>query len=150
MKKLKIVLFSVLAMGALLTSCGSDDSNESVNEKIEGKWILTKTATGEEALKDYEHTIGCSKDFIEIIGDGVFRDVDYQGSECTEEVDTGKWVKGDNILTVTYTYGEGETQGEEVLSFTILSLTGSELKLKTVYEEGGVDVTAISLFTRAN
>lgn len=147
MKNLKIVLFSVLAMGAVLTSCNKDDDG-GTGGNIEGKWIFAKqgvAGAGQEILTDYEHTVGCAKDFIEISAGGVYKTVNYFGSECTEEADTGKWAKDGNTLTVTY----GEGTSAEVTKGTIVSLTGSELKLKTTYTEGGNSVSEILLFTRA-
>lgn len=160
MKNLKIVLFSLFVMGTVFTSCSGDDSTVVVNDNeveqevvLEGKWFFTKDGflvNGQEELADYEHSVGCAKDFIEISIGGIYRDVDHQGENCAEEIDLGKWERKDNILTLTYVNGEGETQEVEVIEATILSLTNTELKLKTIYEEGGVDVTSVTVFTRAN
>lgn len=146
MKNLKIVLFSVLAMGTVLTSCSKDDDG-GTGGKIEGKWIYAKyggAVAGKEMLVDHEHAVGCSKDFMEITAGGTFRDVDYYGSECTEEVDTGKWTKQGNTFTMTYDGTDGE-----VIKSTIVSLTGSELKVKSDFTQGGVTASSIELYTRA-
>ena len=141
MKNLKIVLFSVLALGLTVTSCSDDDSSSSA--KLEGKWIYSKTgasANGQEMLIDYDHAEGCTKDYLEIIEGGSFKDVEYDGSECAEYTDEGTWAKNGNTLTVNYE--------DYVWTTKIEKLTGSQLKISSSETEGGVTVKYVTVFTR--
>lgn len=146
MKKLKIVLLLVLTLGLSLTSCSSDDDNGTVDGNIEGKWIFSKigTMTGDkEVFIDYpNHEPGCNKNYVEITADGKWKNVEYYGSECTEESDEGTWTRNGNTISVSY--------DDEIETGTILKLTNTELKLKNTYTEEGITVDAIILFTRAN
>lgn len=162
MKNLKIVLFSLFVIGTVFTSCSSDDSNVVTNNEVvvdeneveaeavlEGKWIFAKNGAmlnEQEILIDYEHTAGCAKDFIEISTGGAYKTVNYFGTECTEEVDAGKWTKDGNVFTVTF----GEGTSAEIVKGKILSLTASELKLTNTYTVDGESVNEVLLLTRAN
>lgn len=144
MKNLKIVLFSVLAMGAVLTSCSKDDDGGGTGGKIEGKWILSKTGavvSGKEVLIDYPgHNPKCEKDYTEIVAGGVAKYVDFEGDTCVKNTFEDKWTKNGNTLIM----GEGS----DAETSTILKLTGSELKLKTVTTFGGETMTEINLYKR--
>lgn len=146
MKKLKIVLLSVLTLGLSLASCSGDDDNGTTDGKIEGKWIYTKVGVmngNNELLIDYpEHEPGCDKNYVEITADGKWKDVSFFGDECTKESNEGSWTRNGDSVTITL---DGEPE-----SGTILKLTNTELKLKSTYTEEGETVTAIALFTRAN
>lgn len=144
MKKLKIVLFSVLTLGlALTTSCGDDDSSSNnTSGALEGKWIYAKegmAAQGQEILNDYEHTEGCSKDYLEIL-ESTANDVTYWGSECDQTIDESTYTRNGNTLTVT---SDGQTE-----TVTIEKLTGSELKISISETMEGTTVKYITTFTR--
>ena len=146
MKKIKIVLFSVLALGLTLTSC-SDDDNKGGNDTsgtLEGKWVYAKegvSANGQDALIDYDHTEGCDKDYMEITATTV-KDVWYNnnGTACEEDSDTSTYTRNGNTITVK--------EGEETFISTIEKLTASELRISDEETENGVTVKYITTYTR--
>lgn len=144
MKKLKLVLFSVLALGLTLTSCGDDDSSSNTSGNLEGKWIYAKegmAAQGQEILEDYEHTPGCDKDFMEISATTV-KDVwhDKEGTDCVEGSDTSTYTRNGNTITVT--------EGTETFTATIEKLTATELKIVDTETVEGTTVKYVTTFTR--
>ena len=144
MKKLKIVLFSVFAMGLTLTSCSDDDSSGG-NASIEGKWEYFKegmSANGQEVLTDWEHTEGCNKDYIEINDDGTYTDVYYYGENCETDTETGTWERDGNNITVDF---DGET-----MTGKIAKLTSSELRIEVEEDMGGQTVDYVTVFKRAD
>ena len=143
LKKLKIVLFSVLALGLTTVSCGDDDSSSATGGNLEGKWIYAKegmAAQGQEILEDHEHYAGCNKDYLEFLSNGTAKDVSYYGSDCSQDVYESTYEKNGNTLTVTE---DGQT-----VTVTIEKLTGSELRISTSENLGGTTVKYISTFTK--
>lgn len=145
MKKLKIVLFSVLTLGlALTTSCSDDDSSSNnTSGTLEGKWIHDKTGTvvnGEDYFIDYAHQEGCNKDYVEFITGGDYKEVEYSGSECEVFTDETTWSRNGNTLTVG--------TGEDVMTGTIETLTGTDLKVRTSETIDGETLTLVATFKR--
>lgn len=143
MKKLRIVLFSVLALGLTTVSCGDDDSS-STGGKLEGSWVYAKegiAAQGQEVLQDYVHTTGCDKDYMEITSTNV-KDVwyDNNGTECEEDSETSAYTRNGNTLTVTV--------GGEAQTVNIDKLTSNELKISSSETMNGTTVKYITTFTR--
>lgn len=140
MKQLKLTM-ALLAAGLMMVSCNKDDDGGSEGT-LEGKWIYSKSggmASGHEVLTDWDHTEGCNKDYVEFVEGGVYNDV-YYWEDCEEDKWETTWTREGNTITVGT--GEAAETGE------IINLTGSELKLKSTYEEGGVNVDYITVFTR--
>ena len=58
-------------------SCSKNDSSsETGTAALEGKWQYTKTGTksnNQEILTNYQHTTGCTKDYIEILAGGILK-----------------------------------------------------------------------------
>lgn len=152
MKKIKIVLFIVLAMGTLLSSCSSDDNNENVQGNIIGKWIFTKKGfivNGQENLEDYPYVEECGeagRPYMEFYTNGTFKDVVFYHllGECKETIETGTWEKNGNTLTTVFDF-DGLTN-----VMTIISLTNNELKETYTYTEEGETITEVYLYKRAN
>lgn len=143
MKKLRIVLFSVLALGLTTVSCGDDDSS-STGGKLEGSWVYAKegiAAQGQEVLQDYTHTTGCDKDYIEITATNV-KDVwyDNNGTECEEGSSTSTYTRSGSTLTVVE---DGTTT-----TVNIEKLTSSELKISSSETMNGTTVKYVTTFTR--
>lgn len=142
MKKLSIALLSVMAIG-FATSCSDDDSKGETSGTLEGKWNYSKTITsfaGQSMTDEYEHTAGCSKDYIEFVAGGVYNDVYHYGSECSTSTFEDTWVRSNNTLTI------GESEGAEV--YTIDGLNGSELKLKMTETLQGQTYTITDFYTK--
>lgn len=128
MKNLKIVLFSVLTMGLVLTSCSDDDNKgNDTSANLEGKWEFTREADvidGQEEWADYEHMAGCTKDYIEVTAT-VVKDFIYDGAECTETVYEDAYVRNGNMIVM------------DGVQMEILELTSTKLKIKSteVFED---------------
>lgn len=138
-KMKKLVLFvSVLALG--LTSCNKDDDG-GTSAALEGNWEYSRegiAANGQEALTDYDHTDGCSKDYTVITATSV---VDHSfGENCEEFLTTATYTRSGNTLTTTY---EGQTFTSE-----ILQLDGSTLKISTPETFEGQTMNYITVYTR--
>ena len=141
MKKLKFAM-AVLVAGLTMVSCSGDDDNGS-SASLEGKWIPIKegvSAGGQEQFLDYEHAEGCDQDYIEFLSGGTVNDVYYYGSECTEEVDEGTWVREGNTITTTY--------GGDAYSAEIINLSDTELKVGETYTMEGVEMMYVTVFTK--
>jgi hypothetical protein len=142
MKKLKIVLFSVLALGLTLTSCGDDDSSSNnTSGNLVGKWIYSQEKEGNGPLTDYEHTEGCDKDYMEISAQEIKDAWFYKdGTECVEESETATYTRNGNTLTVT--------EGGMSFSGKIEKLTATELEISSTETEEGVTVKYLSTYKR--
>lgn len=144
MKKIKIVLFSVLALGLTLTSC-SDDDNKGGNDtsaKLEGKWVYSREGVaggGQEVWNDYEHAVGCNKDYLELTAT-TQKDVHYWGSECEEDIEISNFTRNGNIITF-----EDQEAGDKV---EITILTSTKLQVRTTYTFDGEQITDLLEFTR--
>lgn len=141
MSKLKnvCILLTLVIFG--LTSCSKDDTTP-VNP-IEGKWQFTKQGTmtnNQETLSDYSHTIGCTKDYTEILPGNILKLHYFENNattNCVEFIDNGTWTRDNAIFIIAFP-NEPNTNNE------ILELTSTTLKLK--YVESGV--TKLLVFTR--
>jgi hypothetical protein len=138
MKKLKMAMFSALALGLAFTSCGDDDSSSNTSGKLEGKWIYSQEKEGDGALTDYEHTVGCDKDYILISAEAI-KDVwfDKEGTECVENSDSVTYTREGNVITTQDGVG------------TIDKLTATELVVSSIeIGEGGTTVKYVSTYKR--
>jgi Lipocalin-like domain len=140
MKNLKSLVLLFLVATVSLVSCNKDDDDATpAAAALEGKWQYSKqgvSAGGQESLQDYSHSAGCTKDYVEVLSAGVFKEHNFFGTSCTEDVATGTWTRNGS----TYTYIlDGETYTEE-----IVELTSTTLKTKEVF--GGVNY--ITVYTR--
>lgn len=135
MKEIKnfVVLFVVATM--VLFSCDKKDDDAA---SIVGKWQYAKEGTivnGSEVLVDYNHTPGCSKDYIEVIDGGVLKDVYYDSNGaggCDETIDTAAWTRNGNTLTVT-AFGESSTVEISELTQTTLKVKYTDPSDGTMY-----------------
>lgn len=143
MKKL-ILLFVACVSLTTITSCSKDDDSSSAS--LEGKWEWSKegfSANGQEVLSNYEHTAGCSKDYIVItsttVSDHTFESNGTGG--CSEDIFNTTYTRSGNTLTV----------GTGALASTaqIASLTGSTLKI-TYADEDTPGLILIDVYTRVN
>ena len=123
MKKITLLFVSIITIGLTSVSCNKDDDNST--PAIEGKWIFSKEGETELTLTDYEHTIGCNKDYMVIAAGGqiTFYSYDKEGSSCIESIETATWKREGNTITVNY-------GGEDIFETEIINLTNAELKTK--------------------
>lgn len=142
MKKLKTVLFSVLALGLAAASCGNDDSApNNTSSDLVGKWIYSKEKEGDGPTTDYMHVEGCAKDYMEISAQSM-KDVSYfkDGTECVENSQTSSYTRNGNTITVQI--------GGVSISGTIEKLTATELIISAIEIEDGVSVKYVTTFTK--
>ena len=120
-----VMLFLIATIG--IVSCSKDDDGGEAS--IEGKWELFKNGTiisGNEELELYEHTEGCTKDYVEIKvgGTGSEHVFENNGTGCEDYDDTFTWTRNGNSLTLNY---DGD-----VVTAEILGVTSTTLKIKFV------------------
>lgn len=124
MKKILLLFAATL----VLNSCNKDDGGDSVS--IEGSWEYFKEGyidNSTEVLMDYQND--CSKDFIEILSDGVIKTHIFEMpvSICEEAISTGTWSRNGNTFVNTF---DGESLTNE-----ILELSDQYLKVKYYSDE---------------
>ncbi|MDR6761226.1 hypothetical protein J2Y38_001424 [Flavobacterium sp. 2755] len=142
MKKLSILFVSVLTLGLTAVSCSSDDDD---NGSIEGKWEITHQGVvfnGQEALEAYDNEGGCEIPSMTYSNDGKFVDTtsEYWDSKCSTYSEEGTWKKDGNTITLTYS--------DEEVKYEIAELTSNTLKVKFTYSEGGVSISAVSVYKK--
>ncbi|MCZ8196101.1 MAG: lipocalin family protein [Flavobacterium sp.] len=131
MKNLKSLVLLFLVATVSLVSCNKDDDATPAAAALEGKWQYSKQGTivnGQEVLVDYDHATGCTKDYIEFLSAGVFKEHSFFGTSCEEDIFTGTWVRNGSTVTATV---DGEASPAE-----ILELTSTTLKIKYSLEGG--------------
>jgi hypothetical protein len=135
----KIILLAVALVSlATITSCSKDDDSAS----LQGKWVFFKTGTlvnGQEVLEDVvPDSDGCQQDYIQITATNIIsHDFDDLGSGCEEFIgESDPYTRKGNIIT-----SNGQTS-------EIKSLTGSTLKIYSVYDLDGTTETDIIVFKR--
>lgn len=139
MKKV-ILLFVAIVSLSSITSCSDDDEAAS----LVGKWQYSKegvASNGQEVLVDYEHTEGCTKDFIQITATTVTDHSFFNDGECVEETFSTTYTRNGNTLTVG--------SGSEVTTAQIATLNGSTLKI-TFTDPDFPGVTDVTVYTRVN
>lgn len=150
MKNIKILLATAIIAAFTLTSCSKDEDNGPVtNGSITAKWNQTKTiitTNGVNQTINYDgNEAGCSKDYIEFTTNNKLNDVVYfKNAEeiCTENAATqSSYSKSGNTLTVI----GGDYEG----TYTITTLSGSELIVKSVETQSGIQFTTNTYFTKA-
>jgi hypothetical protein len=143
MKKIKFVLFSVLALGLTAVSCGDDDSS-STSASLEGKWVYAKegvAAQGQEVLQDYQHTAGCEKDYM-LISSTTVKDVWFNndGEGCEEDSETSNYTRSGNTISIV--------EGGVTNTATIEKVTATELKISETETLNGTTVKYVTTFTK--
>lgn len=144
MKKVIILLLSTLALGTTFTSCNNNDDSQAP-ASLEGKWNFSKVSETENGVvtlpeEDYVHEPGCIKDYIELKPDGVYNEA-YYGSGCALDLTIGTWSKTGNTITIT--------QGADIISAEVVSLSNSVLKVKISDTDSGITTVTTVTFTRA-
>ena len=141
MKKLT-KLFLILTIG-LLVSCSSDDSSDSNSFKadIVGTWeLFSATINGFESIEstDCLDRVAFTATTVQSI-----EYYDYEdGNGCILDYtsDVGSYSISGNMLTGTV---DGET-----ITFEIIELNATRLKIKGTYTEDGVTFTFIETFNK--
>jgi len=142
MKK-KLFLICAFAMASLSqTSCNSED--DVFERSIVGRWNYNETIVtangGNPVDSPYTgHENGCSKDYVEFVQGGNFRDVlvnKDQNNNCFEDENLSTWEKSNSTLTI----------GSDIYDITVLN--GSELRYENTTDVSGVPVKVVKVFTK--
>ncbi len=140
MTKLKKLFLILPVIIFCMYSCKKSDSTlVTVAVTLEGKWQYTKTGTisnNQEILTDYQHTAGCTKDYLEILIGGILKSHEFANPNCQETINTGTWTKSNNSLTVAY-------PSQPVINGEILELTSTTLKTKFI-NSGIIDIEVLT------
>jgi hypothetical protein len=140
MKKI-ILLFVAIVSLSSITSCSNDDDSDA---SLIGKWQYTKegiSANGQEALTDYEHAEGCTKDYIQITATTVTDHTFYNDGDCTEDTFTVNYSRNGSTLTVG--------TGSDASVAQIATLTDTTLKI-TYTDSDFPGVLYVDVYTRVN
>ncbi|MCK6607793.1 MAG: lipocalin family protein [Flavobacterium sp.] len=139
MKKRVLLFVSIVSLSLTFNSCSKDDdSSSSTSGTIVGEWEFLKEGTivsGTEFLSPFEHTSGCTKNYIEFKSNGMAEDYYYEkpSGSCVEYVDEATWTKEGNALSVNY--GGGDFFDSE-----IMILNSTTLKIKFADDGGTINV----------
>ena len=139
MKKSFLLFVSIVSLSLTFNSCSKDDdSSSSTSGTIVGEWEFLKEGTivsGTEFLSPFEHTSGCTKNYIEFKSNGMAEDYYYEkpSGSCVEYVDEATWTKEGNALSVNY--GGGDFFDSE-----IMILNSTTLKIKFADDGGTINV----------
>lgn len=139
----KLLMICAFAMtGLSLISCNSDD--DVFEKSIVGRWNYNKTIVstdgGTPVDNQYDgHENGCSKDYVEFVQGGIFKNVlinKDQNNNCVEDSSQSTWAKNEATLTI----------GAD--SYSITTLNGSELRYENTTDVSGVPVKVVRVFTK--
>ena len=135
----KIILLAVALVSlATITSCSKDDDSAS----LQGKWAVLQygaLVNGQEVLEDVvPDDDGCQQDYTQITANSsISHEFEDLGSGCEEVIGTPEpYTRDGNILT----FSEGTAE--------IKSLTGSTLKIYSLFDLGGGTQTYITVLKR--
>ena len=136
MKKAIIFFVFTLVLGMSFPSCSSSD-DPSNSASIVGKWNFSKMSAVVNGVPspemDYDgNESGCPKDYLEFKSGGVYNEADYDGSSCILDIYAGTWVQNGNTITIT--------EGTDVITAEIVSITSTVLKLKASEVDNGVTI----------
>ena len=145
MKKLIMLFVFTLVSSLNFTSCTSDNESSS-SSSIVGKWNFSKVSITSSGVtspeEDWdENEPGCPKNYVEFKTGGVFNDASYSGSTCVLDISSGTWAQSGSTVTLT--------DGTEVITFQVVSVTSSTLKVKVTETDNGVTITLNITFTKA-
>lgn len=148
MKKSLILSAFILVSVLNFTSCSSEDvsSPTAATDELVGKWNFSKFSTSFNGVTtpelDYDdNEPGCPKDYLEFKTGGVFNNGEYSGSTCVLDSESGTWTQSGSTITIT--------EGTDVFTAQLVSVTSSELKLKVTETDNGITITVNLTFTKA-
>lgn len=144
MKKLGILVASVLLAGMAFTSCASDDDSNNVGSVV-GKWNFSTQKITSNGVVINEgpyngNEQGCATDYIELFDDNTVATGDYN-ENCELDVTTSTYTRTGNVLNVT--------DGEIAATFEIVTANATTLLLKNTYEYEGVAFTTEVKYSKA-
>lgn len=142
-------LISAFLIFISVVSCSNDDDNEIVKPVLVGKWEYEKigsiNSSGDEELAPYIHACSAKKDFVEFT-QASFSDTSFGGGCEIYTANYPLYSKNDNVVKF---YANGNTEAS--FYYEILSLTETELKVKSIYTNvitGKASSTTVIVFKR--
>jgi hypothetical protein len=129
---MKKFVFLLLVLPLLNTACGEDDETFVQQNYLVGKWEITKTgsmnAQGAINYSNYVNDANCDKDNYIFNSDLTFQKNDFVNlGTCTNQSITGTYNRLSTNLTLRYTENVGGTPQVVNQTFTIVSLTYTEI-----------------------
>ena len=130
----KSILLFVAVLATAFSSCSKDD-NPSNEATLLGKWQPVKSGvvmSGQELVQDFEHTLGCDKNYLEI-ATTTFTQHDFDknmSNQCEEDIVAYSYSRSGNTITVL--------EDGELLTLQIAQLDATTLKL-TSQEDFGAE-----------
>ena len=118
MKRIALLIVFFIIIG-----CSSDENQSNNNNSIIGTWEYFKvrsfpagtTITGQEELFNYPHECPTKKAYLRFGNGGSLKDAFYY-DDCEEEISLGNYILNDFILSLNFTQGYSEMEGDwEVL-----------------------------------
>ncbi len=154
MKQIRFACATIAATALLMTSCSNDDDGP--RAELEGKWTPTKTIAvlnGNQTVTNYDgNEPDCDKDYREFVEGGAYRYVIYYdnvANACAEDVVTTVWTRSGDIVTIVDTNDDAEIEAPlDAGTYTITKLTGSELRLQSTSNTGGVSLEVTQVYRR--
>lgn len=129
MKKFSTIITSLLLAGMTLTSCSSDDNNNSPSKSVVGKWNFISQKEMEDGQVIYDgpyldHESGCPLDYLEFFDNGSAVDGTYDKVDniCELDTDFTNYSTNGDLLTIN--------NGSETITAQILEASDSTLVLK--------------------
>jgi|688.fasta_scaffold1068305_1 hypothetical protein len=139
MKKKLFMLLLFVGASIAFTACSSENSsNGDSSVNLIGKWENFQEGgivNGQEVLFPYEHALGCSKDNLQFLAGGIFKEYSYDNfnTPCELNLATGTWTRGGDVITIS---ASGFTNNAEIL---ILDATTLKVKYE-LFGEIMIDV----------
>jgi hypothetical protein len=129
---MKKFVFLLLVLPLLNTACGEDDETFVQQNYLVGKWEITKTgsmnAQGAINYSNYVNDANCDKDNYIFNSDLTFQKNDFVNlGTCTNQSITGTYNRLSTNLNLRYTENVGGTPQVVNQTFTIVSLTYTEI-----------------------
>jgi hypothetical protein len=129
---MKKFVFLLLVLPLLNTACGEDDETFVQQNYLVGKWEITKigsmNAQGAINYSNYVNDANCDKDNYIFNSDLTFQKNDFVNlGTCTNQSITGTYNRLSTNLTLRYTENVGGTPQVVNQTFTIVSLTYTEI-----------------------
>lgn len=127
-------LLAILCLSLFTFSSCDDDNKDFVQQNyLVGKWGIIQTGTrtpqGIILYQDYQNNSDCKDNYI-FNSDFTFERNDYSIEEpCVSERIMGTYNRLSSNVTLNYIVQVGETNQEQSISFTIISLTYTDVTI---------------------
>jgi hypothetical protein len=144
MKKILLLLVTVMAFGCSSDDSSNDDGSMAVTEaNILGRWYMKGGTVNGGPFEDYEHECPAERDFQEIFANHTIT-FSGHGADCEmNDTQTSDWALSGNTLTIS--------SAEPFLmsfSYNVVKLTNNEMILEGTFEAPEGTMVERSTFVR--